>query len=76
VHPVLDRVSGPRASEAFRPLHVIRADPDDRDIVDEWGQQSFPASEPPQNWKNMVFDVDSGAFHPYPRGPVNVRLPS
>lgn len=20
------------------------------DIVDEWGEQSFPASDPPQNW--------------------------
>jgi hypothetical protein len=26
--------------------------PDDvsRDPVDEWGMQSFPASDPPQNW--------------------------
>jgi hypothetical protein len=44
----VDPTSGP--SEAFCPLPVITADPDDSDDVDEWGRQSFPASDPPQNW--------------------------
>lgn len=26
------------------------ATPDFKDLVDEWGEQSFPASDPPSNW--------------------------
>ncbi|WP_204301385.1 CBS domain-containing protein [Actinoplanes campanulatus] len=33
------------------PPHGHRRPPDvSRDIVEEWGQQSFPASDPPANW--------------------------
>lgn len=33
------------------PLRVTDAgDRDFDDIVDEWGAQSFPASDPPANW--------------------------
>jgi hypothetical protein len=28
----------------------VATDPDFDDIVDEWGVQSFPASDPPSNW--------------------------
>ena len=28
----------------------VATDPDFDDIVDEWGAQSFPASDPPSNW--------------------------
>ena len=32
-----------------RHLRIVSA-PDFDDIVDEWGAQSFPASDPPANW--------------------------
>lgn len=27
-----------------------RVEPEQDDVVDAWGEQSFPASDPPQNW--------------------------
>jgi hypothetical protein len=36
------RVQSPRAGAGLRGFNG--------DIVDEWGQQSFPASDPPANW--------------------------
>ncbi len=40
-------MSQPRGSTT--PL-VEPAPIDDWDLVDEWGAQSFPASDPPSNW--------------------------
>jgi len=40
----------PEPDQTLRPQPVVTADPDDQDAVDEWGRQSFPASDPPQNW--------------------------
>jgi hypothetical protein len=48
IRAIVYPASGP--SETLRPLPVITADPDDQDVVEEWGRQSFPASDPPQNW--------------------------
>lgn len=32
------------------PVHATRPAWCPEDIVDEWGAQSFPASDPPANW--------------------------
>jgi hypothetical protein len=40
----------PRAAEPTTPGVGIGPDPGPWDIVDEWGVQSFPASDPPANW--------------------------
>jgi hypothetical protein len=38
-------------SAAGAPRHTRPVRPDlADDIVDEWGHQSFPASDPPSNW--------------------------
>jgi hypothetical protein len=42
-----------RALPAQRPAAASRRVPSDRtipDIVDVWGHDSFPASDPPANW--------------------------
>ena len=47
------RVAAARARARLDALvRVRRAGPDLPldDIVDQWGQQSFPASDPPANW--------------------------
>ena len=35
--------------EPAKPLGALGG-PDFDDMVDEWGAQSFPASDPPSNW--------------------------
>ncbi|WP_199511975.1 hypothetical protein [Nucisporomicrobium flavum] len=43
VRPVVDKVPLPRPAPGG-------TDPDDPDIVEVWGRDSFPASDPPANW--------------------------
>jgi hypothetical protein len=45
------RVPGRVGGDLFDLLPPRRSGPEARDdIVDEWGHQSFPASDPPANW--------------------------
>jgi hypothetical protein len=50
-HPALPRLV---TSLASHPVEIvverISADDSVLDIVQEWGEQSFPASDPPSNW--------------------------
>ena len=43
-------LGGPRPSHSIAGAKTEEARPRVRDIVEEWGQHSFPASDPPANW--------------------------
>lgn len=51
---VFSAMRSPGGEEVLHPLPIVvdpaRGNDDDLDIVDEWGLQSFPASDSPQNW--------------------------
>jgi hypothetical protein len=44
------RTVGPRLEAVFVRVGVRSAASPPIDIVDQWGEQSFPASDPPANW--------------------------
>jgi hypothetical protein len=46
---MVDEVTAPAQSTKVDPNFNNNTNPD-RDAPDEWGRQSFPASDPPQNW--------------------------
>ena len=44
------RTVGPRLEAVLVRVGVRSAASPPTDIVDQWGEQSFPASDPPANW--------------------------
>lgn len=40
----------PRVAAVLRRVGLLPAESPSFDIVDCWGEQSFPASDPPSNW--------------------------
>jgi hypothetical protein len=50
-HLMTISISDPRIEARTRPerTDTLSADPVD-DVVDIWGKDSFPASDPPSNW--------------------------
>jgi len=48
--PDMSRVETRSAGAAPVPRFDVLGAADFDDIVDEWGTQSFPASDPPSNW--------------------------
>jgi hypothetical protein len=45
-----ERTARPRLEAALMRVGVRSAASPPIDIVDQWGEQSFPASDPPANW--------------------------
>jgi hypothetical protein len=44
------RTARPRLEAVLERVSVRSAASPPADIVDQWGEQSFPASDPPANW--------------------------